>query len=480
MIRNWLDIQPAPSVQSITILEPLSFEANVAKNQIWYRGDASELDQLYKQLATDSVGNARFWAATPQNETIRKLHSGLPALLVDTLAYIVKADLADVEFEGGAGKLEWERMTESEINFAELVGDAVADTLICGDGAFKLSIDTDISPYPIAEFYPADRVEYVASKGRIFGVDFITRYQVDTKEYLLKEEYRTGSVRYHLYCGEREVALEEVPELHGLKSVDFDPSFMMAVPLRFYKNPKFRGRGKSIYDTKTDDFDALDEVISQWMDAVRSGRVRNFIPEDMLPRNPKDGSLERFNPFGGNYIAANGDAKENAVNRIETIQPDIRYEAYLTSYATALDLCLHGILSPATLGIDVGKMSSAEAQREKKDITGHTRNTITAALELALPKLVSAILMTYDVMRGKAPGSYLPSVSFGEYGAPDFDSRCDTINRAAAAGTMSIEAQVDELWGTSKDEAWKLEEVTRIKRDKGIEILDEPAAGVDV
>ena len=88
LIRNWLDIQPAPSVQSITILEPLSFEANVAKNQIWYRGDASELDQLYKQLATDSVGNARFWAATPQNETIRKLHSGLPALLVDTLAYL--------------------------------------------------------------------------------------------------------------------------------------------------------------------------------------------------------------------------------------------------------------------------------------------------------------------------------------------------------------------------------------------------------
>ena len=40
-------------------------------------------------------------------------------------------------------------------------------------------------------------------------------------------------------------------------------------------------------------------------------------------------------------------------------------------------MCLQGIMSPATLGIDVGKMSSADAQREKKDITGMTRNAVS-------------------------------------------------------------------------------------------------------
>lgn len=39
---------------------------------------------------------------------------------------------------------------------------------------------------------------------------------------------------------------------------------------------------------------------------------------------------------------------------------------------------------------------------------------------------------------------------------------------------MSIESQVDELWGASKDENWKKEEVSRIKKARGIEVVEEP------
>nr|DAM22450.1 MAG TPA: hypothetical protein [Caudoviricetes sp.] len=67
MVRNWLQIQPA-TVNSIVIQEPLSFQASVIRNQIWYRGDASELEQLYKQLgAQDPTNAARWWAAVPSN-----------------------------------------------------------------------------------------------------------------------------------------------------------------------------------------------------------------------------------------------------------------------------------------------------------------------------------------------------------------------------------------------------------------------------
>ena len=43
---------------------------------------------------------------------------------------------------------------------------------------------------------------------------------------------------------------------------------------------------------------------------------------------------------------------------------------------------------------------------------------------------------------------------------------------------MSVEAQVDELWGSSKDDAWKAAEVRRILAEKGIEEADEPGVGV--
>lgn len=481
MLRNWLQIQPAVQ-NSIVLQEPLSHQASVIRNQIWYRGEAAELEQLYKQLgAQDSTNAARFWAAVPANDVkLRKIHSGLPAILVDTLAYLVKSDMDDIEFKGGAGQQAWEDITQ-ELDFLGTVGKGVVGALTSGDGAWKIMIDDpkdpEAFPYPHVEFYEADRVEYIHKNGRIKGIRFWTTYREKYREYRLCETYRKGSVSYALFDGNNEVSLDCVPELSGLKPVEFDGDFMMAVPLKIYDSPKFPGRGKAIYESKLDDFDALDEVISQWWDAIRAGRVKKYIPRDLVPTDPETGKLKRMNDFGSEYIVTESASGENDVNKIEMIQPEIRYEAFLSSYLAALDMCLQGIVSPATLGIDVGKMSSAEAQREKKDVTGYTRNTITGVLEKALPQLIRVILMTYDLMRGEAPGAYEPSVGFGEYGAPSFDARVETVNKAAAAATMSIETQVAQMWGNSKDEEWKAAEVARIKALRGIEELPEPSIG---
>ena len=135
MIRSWLEIQPAGGV-GITILEPVSHETNVLRNRIWYRGDASELDQLFRVLADDAVGQARFWAAAPLHETIRKAHSGLPGVMVEALVSIVRADLTDLDFdEDKEAAARWQNMAEDNA-FPDLVCQSVADTLVTGDGAF--------------------------------------------------------------------------------------------------------------------------------------------------------------------------------------------------------------------------------------------------------------------------------------------------------------------------------------------------------
>jgi hypothetical protein len=77
-------------------------------------------------------------------------------------------------------------------------------------------------------------------------------------------------------------------------------------------------------------------------------------------------------------------------------------------------------------------------------------------------------------------GNYTVTVSFGEYGAPDFDSRVDTVSRAVTSGLMSTRAAVDELWGISQGDEWKEKEVKRILAEKGIEAVDEPAVGSEV
>lgn len=477
MIRSWLEIQPAQGV-GLTIREPVSFETNVLRNRIWYRGDASELDQLFKALGEDTVGRARFWAAAPQNETIRKAHSGLPGVMVDALVAVVKADMGAMEFHDDHAESVWENITRNN-DFPGLVGQAVADTLVTGDGAFKISIDEEIADSPILEFWGADSVEYVRRHGRIQEIHFLTPVG-DRRGRVLREVYAPGSVSYHLMDGEKEIPLDAEESTADLKSVNFAGDFMLAVPLRFWPSARWRGRGQSIFDKKTDCFDGHDEVISQWLDAVRAGRVQKYIPEALIPTNPKDGSLMMPNSFGSQFIATGTSNKENAQDKIDVTQPEIRYEAFLSSYTATLDMCLQGIMSPATLGIDVGKMSSAEAQREKKDVTGITRNAITDALEKVLPQLVQVALAAQDLLDGRNPGAYEAAISFGEYGAPSFDSRVQTVSNAANSGVMSVEAQVDELWGTSKDDEWKAQEVARIRFEKGIDEFPEPDVGTGV
>jgi hypothetical protein len=326
--RNWLQIQPAHE-NSITIIEPYTHAGNVIKNKIWYRGDASELHQLYQQLDDGYINRGRFWAAAPSNSQIRKIHSGLPALIVDTLAYIVKSDMDQIDFEGPGADI-WEEI-EQETDFVNLIGDAIVDTLVTGDGAFKISINTEVSPYPLVEFYPTDRVEYRRKSGYIIGIDFYTEHRVKDKVYRLKESYGKGSVTYALYDGDNEVPLSLVEELAELQPVQFAGDYIMAVPFQIYKSPKYYGRGKSVFDTKTDDFDAFDEVISQWLDALREGRVQKYIPVDLIPRNPETGELTKVNSFGTQFIAIDpdGGSQNESASKIQVVQPEIWWKRML-------------------------------------------------------------------------------------------------------------------------------------------------------
>ena len=247
MIRSWLEIQPAAG-RGLTIQEPVSHATNVLRNRVWYRGDASELDQLFKLLGDDAVGQARFWAAAPQNETIRKAHSGLPGIMVDTLAGVVKSDLTDLDFgKDEEAAARWQRIAE-ENRLPDLVSQAVADTLVTGDGAFKISLDTQVSAGPILEFWGADRVEYVRRHGRICAVHFLS--PIGDRGRMLKEIYEPGSVRYALLDGDKEIPLDGQEEYADLKPVTFDGDFLLAVPLQFWPSARWNGRGQSIFDKK--------------------------------------------------------------------------------------------------------------------------------------------------------------------------------------------------------------------------------------
>lgn len=188
MIRNWLDIQPAPEY-SITITEKTGFMTDVIRSQLWYRGDAAELSQFFRQL---NLGTNSFWSSVPENEKIRKIHSGLPAIIADTLSYIVYSDMDDIKVTGDKAKADFENICE-HIDFTELTGKAIVTALVDGDGAFKISVDTELSDTPIVEFIGADKVEYNFVRGLLNEVIFILCIMQAQRNFTLKSITARGT-----------------------------------------------------------------------------------------------------------------------------------------------------------------------------------------------------------------------------------------------------------------------------------------------
>lgn len=470
-LRSFLKIEPAQR-QFISVEEELDFQSASFINRLWYRGSASELNQAYRQLEQSTC---RFWGSVPtRGLEVRKIHTGIPKLIVNTLTNIVTRDLNGIEFNNFGQAEAWKEI-DRENKLSDLHARAIQDTLVIGDGAAKISLDAELSEYPIIEWYPGDKVELKYDRGRLREVIFVDEYRYKESKYTLHDIRGYGYVRYELYKGDKLVELNSIPETEHLQDVAFDDSFMLAVPFKIADSDRWKGRGASIFDGKTDNFDALDEAWSQWVHAMRRSRPMTYVPDVLIPRDPENGALMRPNAFDNQFVETGSDMSERASNQIHVEQPAFPAESYNATYITALDLALQGIISPSTLGIDVKKLDNAEAQREKEKATLYTRNNIIEAFTGFLKDLARVVFAAYYTANKMPLEDVEPDVVFGEYASPSFEAVVETLSNPNTP--MSIEARVDELWGDTKDDEWKAEEVKRIKEQTGVVTMEEPFVG---
>lgn len=475
-LRSFLEIQPAP-IRSYFIQATLDWQGNCIKNKIWYRGDANELEVFYKQV-DGSATRQRFWSAVPiVGREIEKIHTGLPAIMVDALTNIIVSDLNDVEITENSAQELWDDIAKDN-DFYNLVTDAVSKTLSIGDGAWRVSVLPQMSDYPVIDYVSGDRVEIKTERGRLQETIIKTDYCEKGEWFTLEEHYGAGYIVNKLMKGDKEVPIGYVDELANIpEEITWDGEFSLAIPMKFFKSKRYDDRGGSIFDTKTENFDALDEVWSQWMDALRKGRTKEYIPETMLPRG-KNGEIIKPSAFDNAYISIDSKMGEGEHNEIKVVQPDIKHDSYLSTYITALDLCLQGVISPSTLGIDTKKLENAEAQREKEKTTLYTRNQIIGVLQEVLPKVAETAIHAFETYNKTPLSDVEASIQFGEYANPSFESQVETVGKARTQGIMSIEASVEELYGDTKEDSWKKEEVARLKAEQGLTEVEEPTIGL--
>ena len=461
---------------------------------VWYDGDGDELLNFYTR--ENYIGfnyepfymrNKKnyFWAISSTEAQIKRTHSGQPRNIVDTLVNIMPFPLISAGED--TNKLQ---AVVRESGLEQVYKDEQLPlTLVEGWGCWKINWDKDVSDYPSVEYVSAENVDFIYKNGKIIGIVFKNYYTSDKKRYLLLEtrsiEWKPNSadaaegsegervlvITNELYelptntaAGDddtllKKVDLKSVPELESVEErIEIGPfDKLFAVPCVLLGNTSRQwGYGRSIFTGKIDLFDDLDQALSQSSNAVRLSTPIEYIDEEYLERD-KNGLPKKPKAYDRKYIMMKGQKNGDGLSTgqpVQITQPSVEFSRYSDHAVQILLQILNGILSPATLGIDIAKKDNAAAQREKEKVTIFTRNALINGEERILRSLMEQMLMAKEFMDTGAVSvhSYDISVKFNEFADDSFENKLEALGKAYDMEEISTDMYLNKLYGDTLSE----------------------------
>lgn len=454
----------------------------IREYNIWYEGDGDELLNFYTYNQAIEFNfepfywrNKRnyFWAIGATESDIKRTHSGQPRNIIDTIVNIIRYPMisAGSSVENSAVQKNLDAILK-DIDLASVYKqEQLPLTLVEGWGCYKINWDKDDSKYPQINYYKAENVDFVYNNSKIVGAIFKDYYATeDGKDYILIESRRLEKrktdggyetvlvIENELFENSgndyiNKVSLGAVPELVGVEPyLELGPCrFLLAVPCVLFKNTSNRkGYGRSLFTGKIDLFDDLDQALSQSSNAVRKSTPIEYFNSEYLERDA-NGMPIQPKAYDRKYSIYNGQRDANGSvcgDPVTVTQPVLNLEQYNAEAQKILYQIINGIMSPATLGIDIAKKDNAEAQREKEKVTIFTRNAIIDTETKILKELCNQLLCAYEYMScGQITvKDYDISVKFSEFADDSFENKVETLGAALDSQNISPEMYLDKLY----------------------------------
>lgn len=456
----------------------------VQENKIWYYGDSNELLNFY--TAQDTYGNMEnpiynrnkfeyFWGISAEENHIKRVHSGVPNAIVTTITNIVGTPDISSKDENLNARID--KLT-TKTNFKNLLNQKqIPMTLVCGWGAFKPIVDRNISDVPLLEWYDGDNVEFAVEHGIVVGIIYKDYYTYKNKNYVFIETRRivggNSKIEYELYRYDKsnqveKVDLDEVPYFSKLSKDGLEiPNYkkVLGIPSIFFYDQNNTNYGRSIFMGKLDLFDDLDQDLSQASQTSRVSTPVEYFPVDLIERG-KNGEARLPKVYNRQFIGSNsypnGDGELSG--EIKTSQPVLNFAQYNDKCMNTLNLILTGILSPATMGMNMAKDDTAMSQREKEKVSLMTRNNIIEREEKFVKETMSILL---DLQEWMETGTitlqdYDISVKFDEFASPSFENVGASLIQLLTQGGLSPKRYVEKLYGDSLSDEEKQEEIDYI------------------
>lgn len=423
----------------------------LVENSIWYSGIEQDIQYFYRVEAPNFYRNGQqseslnyFWADT-DNPNFRKIHSGYPQLISEKMTDLITGNGYTIKVEGKDEETLQEELDAilDDNKFNMLLGKSIETESWSGGVSWKVSYNPSISDYPIIEMWQPENYTSVVVSGRVIEDIFFTYYKKDKVKYRLSEMYgvdkqKGAYIDYKLDMLQQDIKgqvqenpkwipanLSELEDTKKLKRIEFIGYFKR---LSLYKpnklpNSEFRYTmiGESDYAGSYGAFDAVDEIISTWIQEFRDGKLNRYFPEEYVPKqtNGKDSIPSSFNK---DHIIYSDTPSENVdKQKIVYEQGDLRTEKHIESYKIWVTQILNNAgLSPLTVGL-TGLESidaSAESQQEREKVSIRTRNKKIGLWQEFLEDILPVALELHMMMK-TATNDELGTIQVGS--VPDFD-----------------------------------------------------------
>jgi hypothetical protein len=463
----------------VEIQQDRQFRFRQVENQIWFRGNPSDLEKFYKQKRyPNEQYNTYFWREVTGK--LVKIHYPLPSAISRHMSAILFGEDINLKVDAGSESLSKQLQERldlilAENNIKELLERGAQIESYSGSLGAKIVIDPEFSDVPQIQFYPAEQIDLSSKYGKVYEICFNDDYVYDNNKYKLKSIYGKGYIHYELYDKDgRMVKLQSVPELASLKDVVFlgpDGKPIKLLMAAFKPNRAVSTEfvetnyGASDYEGLYGIFQALDELISAWNDYYRNGRIITFISEDNLMRDPTTGNAIPINKFGINdvilYDATTNNTKSQEVKRDI---PELDVKPFRDGFKNLIEVALQRAgLSPISFGMDsVSVISSGETLNVREKITLKTRQDKIKLWKEFLSKLLK-LAMIFDSLQSASPSVSSENITyrlselmdhkfmaeFPQYSSPSREEQIRILAQALEGKLIDIDTAVRELY---KDE----------------------------
>lgn len=473
---------------------------------VWYLGDSDRLKNFFTRANAISYNldplynenkKSYFWAVSSTEHDIKRTHSGHPRNIVDTLVCIMTIpNITNDSDKTSTVNDNLQKILKANHFKQQITQMSRPLTLVEGWGAWKINWDKKLSEYPILLYYRADRVDFIYQSGQLRAIIYKDFYQnAEGKDYVLYETRRlgdytdeAGNITTSLYI-EKELyevtksdmlipcELDTLPQLKDVTPRIIITNFkhFLGYPNIFYHDVSEEFYGRSVFTGKTDIFDDLDQCMSQGANAVRRSTIHEYFNALYLENDPETGLPVQPEAYDRKYIMYNGatgaDGTASGSQPVQVVQPAINFTQYDEETRNLLLNAISGIMSPATLGIDIAKKDNADAQREKEKVTIFTRNNLLDEEEPIFEHICSDLLVAYELMNLKEGEElkcreYQINVQYPEFANDSWEKKLETVQMGWGGGLISDKMALDMLYGDSISKERKDEELKFLKEQR--------------